>query len=517
MKFASPERRLIKFLTSIKFPFTFSVKDNYLISLIVCLNLAITVPLAAILNIWTDEAYSLDTTAKSLQYAISQAINFELQPPLYFALLNIWRSINDSIFWARLFSIICIILTIYVLALLSERWIKTIHPVWIVTTFAFNPLVIKMALEIRVYAFCMLLSALLLLFFYDGYFSDRSTTKAKVLYILFSILALYTQYYLGYLLVANAVILLISKRWKPLVHYLLGMSLIAICFLPMLSIVFEQVSDHTQYAENNLFIQNYFSLKTFKIKQLLAIFDHLPKLTKRNLYISIAFLFLTFMSLFKRKQLITWDFSAIWILNIVSFCFFTSVFFATQGILFDRHTVGAFIILLLAVFLLFSLIKNSQTRKLIVIIWTIAIMFKYSWYLSDKYSPLAKSGDWKRVSEHIMYFEKPEQEILVYDPINAVELSYYYDGINTIVPIPQTEDFKIYDIKKYALNNEQEIAEALEKNHDFLWLIVKKDSKFSKINVNLNTHILEDFVSKHYEVVNSKNFYKSQVRLLQRK
>ena len=87
MKFALPTSQ---FLTTGKFKsfLSFSGKNNYLIHLIVCLNLAITVPLAAILNIWTDEAYALDTVSENLSYAITQAINFELQPPFYFILLK---------------------------------------------------------------------------------------------------------------------------------------------------------------------------------------------------------------------------------------------------------------------------------------------------------------------------------------------------------------------------------------------------------------------------------------------
>ncbi len=514
MKYNLPK---IKFLTNIKSPFIYLGNQNYLIHLIVCFNLAITIPLAAILNIWTDEAYSLDTTGKNLQYAINQAINFELQPPLYFVLLNIWRSVNDSIFWARLFSIICVVLTIYTVALLSERFIKTIHPVWVVTTFALNPLVIKIALEIRVYAFVMLLSALLLLLFYDGYLHYSYPTKAKVLYLLFSIFAIYTQYFLGYLLVANACILLILRRWKSLVNYFLGICLVLICFSPMLFIVFEQVAAHTQYANNNLLNQDLIDLlKTFNIKYLLGIFNHLPKDTQRNLYISMIFLGLALISFFKNQRLITENYIAIWTLNLVSFCFFTWVLFVTQGILFDRYTVGCFIILILAVFLLLSLVKNSQLRKLIVITFTSVLVFKYSSYLTDKYSPLAKSGDWRRVGAYIMELEQPKQEILVYDPINAVELSYYYSGINTIVPLPQAEDFKIYDLKKYALNNEEEIARAVPNDREFIWLVDQKKSDFEYQNVNLNTHILEDFVSKYYEVETSKQFYKTQVRLLHR-
>jgi hypothetical protein len=47
------------------------------------------------LNIWVDEAYTLDTTSAkySLSKVIYQSYNFESQPPLYFILLWLWRSL----------------------------------------------------------------------------------------------------------------------------------------------------------------------------------------------------------------------------------------------------------------------------------------------------------------------------------------------------------------------------------------------------------------------------------------
>ena len=77
--------------------------------LIVVLHVLVATILAAILNVWVDEAYTLDTTGGSVSYAWNQAIQFELQPPGYFLILTAWRVIADSIFWLRMLSIFCII------------------------------------------------------------------------------------------------------------------------------------------------------------------------------------------------------------------------------------------------------------------------------------------------------------------------------------------------------------------------------------------------------------------------
>ncbi len=515
MNFASSKGRLIKFLTNIKFPFTFPIQENYLIHLIVCLNLAITVPLAAILNIWTDEAYSLDTTGKSLQYAITQAINFELQPPLYFALLNIWRSLNGSIFWARLFSIIAIISTIYLVALLAKRLIKTINPVCIVATFAFNPFTIKVALEIRVYAFIILLSALLLLFFFKGYFAQKSHPKAKLLYLSLAVIALYTHYYLACLLIANAIVLLVLRRWQSLKNYLWGMSLVALCFSPMLFFLLNQVSNHTSNLGGN-FWQNFAAIQRSKIQGFLGNFADLPQPIIIGLCL-LLFLLLLGLILTTDLRLIKGNHLAIWTINLTSVIFFGGVLVITNGMLLFRHTAGIFIVSGLGLFLLLSLIKYPRIRNTITLSLTVAVLLFYTQNLSKNYSILAKAGDWKRVSEYIIKHEQPQQEILVFTSISAEELSYYYDGINKIIPLPKADDFQNYDLQNYALNNEAEIEQALLSDHHDLWLVERVNRNCKSFGTDLNCHILENFISKHYNVENTQNFYKSKVRFLQRK
>jgi hypothetical protein len=65
---------------------------------LVLVNLSVTVPLAASLNIWEDEAFSLNTSGAGVGYAIRQALHFELQPPLYFVLLTLWRNATLQFF-----------------------------------------------------------------------------------------------------------------------------------------------------------------------------------------------------------------------------------------------------------------------------------------------------------------------------------------------------------------------------------------------------------------------------------
>lgn len=78
------------------------------------LHIAAALPLLLGLNLWVDEAYSLHTSHQPLGQVIVQAMRFEQQPPLYFAVLALWRWISPSVTWARLFSLLCTTLTVVV-------------------------------------------------------------------------------------------------------------------------------------------------------------------------------------------------------------------------------------------------------------------------------------------------------------------------------------------------------------------------------------------------------------------
>ena len=513
MKSASPKPKPLNFID--KDRSSFSLTKDYLIHLIVCLNLAITLPLAALLNIWTDEAYSLDTTGKGLQYAISQAINFELQPPLYFALLNIWRSLNSSIFWARLPSVIAIAITIYLVAALAKKLIKDINPVWIVALFALNPFTIKVALEIRVYGFAMLLSALLLLFFFNGYFAEKTQPKARIFYLILAVMALYSQYYLACLLIANGIVLLVLRRWQGVKRYAWGMSIVALCFVPMVFFLLNQVSTHAHNAENS-FWQNFAAIQQSKVSGFLENFTNLPI----PLLITCGILLLAFLAalIFSTDlRLIKDSHIAIWTINITSIFFFMGILVATNGLLLFRHIVGIFIISYFGLFLLLSLIKYARVRNTITIFLSVIVLLFYAQNLTKNYSGLAKAGDWNRVSAYIESSEQPQQDILVFTSISADELDYHYNGINQIVPLPRKDDFKNYNLENYALTSEAEIEQALISDRHDLWLIERVNSNCMAFGTELNCNFLEDFVSKNYNVASTKKFYKSRVRFLERK
>ena len=57
--------------------------------------------------------------------------------------------------------------------------------------------------------------------------------------------SLYTFYFLGFMLAAGGVILIVAKKWRTARHYLFTMVCVAVCFAPLAVLVNGQVESHT--------------------------------------------------------------------------------------------------------------------------------------------------------------------------------------------------------------------------------------------------------------------------------
>ena len=183
-------------------------------------NLAISVPLAYALNLWQDEAYTLHTTGAGLAYAFSAAISFEQNAPLYFLIVNLLRHFGDGVFFLRLFSVLCIAATVGLVPLLCRRYLPTANATLVTAVVAFNPFIIYAAVDLRAYGLIVLLSALLLLTYYDAFLSESPGAWPAAAYAICVAAALYTQYYLAFLIAAQGITLLLFRRrafWRFLV------------------------------------------------------------------------------------------------------------------------------------------------------------------------------------------------------------------------------------------------------------------------------------------------------------
>lgn len=488
--------------------------ERLIVPVLILLHLTITLTLAYKLNIWVDEAFSLHTSERGVGYALSQALHFELQAPLYFVLLSVWRKLDSSIFFARLFSVASVALALKVIANLSRRLWRDVHPGWIVAVVAFNPLTIGVAVDVRLYAPVLLLSALLMITFYDGFLGQTTSRRAKICHVILAVVALYTQYYTGFLLVGNACALLVLRQWRPLRQYLTGMVVVALCFTPMLPFIRYQMSAHTAPISNAESWFEVVKFVTWRMKDYVLPVSWDVTLEVRSWLLRLCYVATLFI-VYKKRRSLNRDAIAIWAITLVVALFFLiTARFSGELLLRIRHTVVLFFPINFAAFSIVVL----PNKKRLILCWTIIVLvFSFtSFYRQNR--TMAKYGDWHRVAEYLMASEKPEQPILVFHAGAALPLARYYTGRNSVVPVPRENTFDRFDYHDYVLRDEREIIQALERTpggHERIWLV--KDEDCSYADLSYHCEILEEYVNKYYTVEESRNFRNSTVRLLRRR
>ena len=118
--------------------------------------------------------------------------------------------------------------------------------------FALHPITIWASVEIRVYALVILLSiALLRLLSYDAFFVDEPGKKFKIWFLVVAVTGLYTNYYLGFLLVGCFAALLATGEWKPARDYLVLMFVAGVAFLPLIYTFKSQLAVNTSGFEKH--------------------------------------------------------------------------------------------------------------------------------------------------------------------------------------------------------------------------------------------------------------------------
>ena len=502
----------------VQFPTAVSLAQGvtaHLIPIFILLNLLITLPLSFSLNIWLDEAFSLHTASRSLGYALSEALHFEGQAPAYFLLLYLWRQVNGSVFFARCLSVLFIALVLVIAEPLARRYLNGLHPAWLVSALAFNPFLIWAATEVRAYALVLLLSGLLLLLFYDAYLSDTPRNSAHKWYVLVSVLSLYTYYYLGLLVFAHGLVLLILRRNTSLYRYCFGMALVGLCFLPMLFLFPNQLRDATaQSIAVPSFLDGTRIIRWYIMDYLLP--HAWPALSPiRKWALAGAFVGSLVLAYARRHRVVTLSSITVGtILVSISIMFLPIMRLTGLELMAPRHTAVLFFP---AVLLLYCVLRAAQA-VVVLVLWTVVALFFNVTSLYVLYLPMAKNGDWLRVASHISSLEAPGQPILVYRPDNTVALEYYYSGVNRILPVltkqqTQARPWDTYGIVDSPHGDVMPLSRLPDK-HESVWFLTSGCAYF---DAQESCRALETILEKHYDVASDKSFYRSRVRLLHRR
>jgi uncharacterized membrane protein len=500
--------------------------EQKVVLILIFLHLAVAVPLALILNIWTDEASTLYTTQHGFFQAFSNLFTDEKQAPIYFLLLSLWRIINDSIFFARLFSIICSLLAIGVFSRLAQRIWAEKTALFITAIFALHPYLFWASLEIRLYSLIILLTCLLFLFFHDGYLDEeivsregaKAQRKAQVFYVLTSIAALYTNYYLGFLLVGAFIALLILRRWNEAKSYFLQMLVVGIAILPLFYIIsfqfavrVETFQDEKSLVEGIRILWNHFL--TFVLPTEIYTTEEGSVFSVVRLWI-VRFAILAAVIIFLKNRLKDLDKTVLAFGTISAVCgaFLLFVYFQLgSGYVEIRHAAVYFT----AIFVFAAAVLEKILPKKLWVFAAVLYLVFFIYAAVSIYPNFTKRGDWARVAEFISQREKPNQPIVFLPVYDSISLPFYYRGTNTILPGEKFFAFhtegKIGTPDSFRSQIEFVIGKIPPESEE-VWLLTDENCQIEQ-----SCEPLENFVKANYTVIEEKDFYKEKVRLLRKK
>jgi MFS family permease len=497
----------------------------------ICLHLLIATPLAYVLNIWSDEGSTLHTTQFGFLRALQNAATDERQAPLYFWIMSLWRTINGSIFFARVFSIICCVSAIWLFARLVRRFLDQRPALLATAFFSLHPILIWASAEIRVYSLVILMSVGILNVFLDAFFLEngevRSRRNVRIVFLVLAIIGLYTNYYLGFLLAGCFAALLTARKWRTSRDYFLLMSLAGLAFLPQILTVRSQFIVNTAtFKEDSSIIDNlrrlWSHMLTFILPADIVRQTETPPASIVRLWMVRAGVVIAGIFAFLRRDRLsglTLGFGAVAATIILGLL--AAYFLVGSWLVALRHASVLFAPLIIFLTSFINDIfgqkddKRSLIGRLAVPATSLLVLAFFCYAVVTHYPHLAKPGDWARVGAYIERNEAPDQPIIIFHTYDAMSLPYHYHGVNRIFPDERFLDFDFgnsFDDPDHGKTRTDFTISKIPKDAGEIWLVVNDECRTAG-----KCEYLENYVETNYNVVTEKEFYLQKVSLLRKK
>jgi hypothetical protein len=483
------------------------------IAALVLVFVCITMIMSYKMNIWLDEAYSMHTTGSTWTQSVKLSASFEEQPPAYFCLLCLWRHMNRSILFARILSILCVLTAGFFMVHLKNSYTRR-GSVLLLLLFLTNPLTIWAATEIRVYGLSILLSSILLWSFHAVFVIKSRKLRDHALFLTAAVISVFTQYFMGYLLVVNVVFLILVRDWGCLWRYLAYLGVILTCFMPFyLQVTIHQVHDATVSSSGNITLMHSLHHTAQLFLNLILPGNQIQRLpfmiSKISLLVSAMLAFLTLRNV---KHSRSFDYLGLWALltitlGIPAFAFLLYKL-GDEDLLEQRYIVFLLPEMLLLILFLFKNIRHSAVRNLLV---TAFILYNIV-NSSISYYPMKKKGDWKEVAQFVKKRVQSDEPIFIYFSANVLPFSYYFHLPNKIIPIPRPPELRKYNPSDFVIEDVAVLDSLVTNNFEnaeSCWFVINSVEYYR--NLHFNAHLLPEFIGRHFPVIEYQRFSSTEI------
>lgn len=461
---------------------------------------------------WTDEEYTLATTAHGPLYAYGHALTYELQAPLYFVLEAMWRELDpSSVLWARLPSIACNAGLFFTTALIARRLGPERHAIWFALLATLNPFVVFAGFEIRLYAFALLLASIMWLLFDSGFAGGRDP-RARIGFVIVTVAAIYVQYFLAFALAGFACALVVRGDRRGLVSFLVCCAPIVLAALPLALFAHDQVGGYETRGPTLGALLRHALMHPWL--DFLFPFDSTWGVRRGVHRAYLGLIVLAFATvLAARPRLTRAELS--WIACAATIeLVYLALILAVRLPLNDRHYVALYVPLAAAAYAVACAVLRGRHPGYSLAFGLCAALTAGA--LTAQYRALALPGDWRRVGSYLSTAVPAGDAIVLYTADNVAALQRQYHGSAPIVPFPVTPSADAYDADVFVVHSEAQAVAALEAlgRYRRLWFV--SNVPCYSFDQSYGCVYVAPAIERHFTIVARRDFFGSSVEELQR-
>ena len=409
---------------------------------------------------WTDEMYSVITASRPLGGTVRRSLQYELQPPLYFSLLNLWLSVGTlwsrlgaSIPFARLLSTACAVGCLLTLAAIG-RLLKIRGPIPLFVLAALTPGLIWASAEARGYALVLWLTSATLYFFLRLVTNPPARlAPTAVAYAVVAYLALLTSFYAGFVLAGQWIAAAIVGDRRGFRWQTAALAAVAIAFLPIVPAVIKAVANHPT-APTPLGADGH------PLRALLRLFLDAPlgggPLFGRPAILAIALAILAAIPIARWLAHTPADRAerVLAVAAAIPFVVFATLRITNAALVEPRHTLVAAPALLTLWALWLSRTPPSPVR-------TTAATALVALLVAALYSferNMLELSDWRGAARIVSASARPDERIFLAPPQEALPFGYYYKGPAPVAGLPTNVRLDVYDVSRSKIDSASQIT-----------------------------------------------------------
>ncbi len=424
-------------------------------------------------SIWMDEWYSRYTATLPFFQTIHRSLRFELQPPLYFALLNLWLRLEQSAVFGRLLSTVAIMGLVVVMAGVARRlglrrWSLMALGV------AAVPGVIWAAAELRGYGLTMLAAALTWYFFVGLTRTDREPARSDVVgYTLAAAALLLSFYYGAFVLFGQWVAAGVTRRqWGRLTALLAISSITLVPLIP--TIRWQAGAEPDRFLQLDLATEPGLALWTTARTFVDGIGANAPiQAQPHATAIAVGVLLLVPLARLAgwRRPRSRDEVLAVVAAGVPVACLGALRLFNISLVL-PRYTLVTLPGVIVAMALWIDAIGPVALRVAVAAIVGVALVGDL---VNFERSGLQQE-DWRAAANYVAAHASDRDVVLVYDPDRSLPFGYYYHGSAPVFGVPTDVQLNAYAPERYLVHDTAQIAArvaAVGADRKGVWFVTK--------------------------------------------